>query len=318
LEDTLIIQDFYPLKADTEYIYEGTGNEYASYTMYVDFLDNEAEKLQTRTNNGGTETVRVLEFKNGKLYVNYTVNECYYRDNFMDKSVKEAEAEVLLMEPLIVGTQWTLPDGRKRYISGYDVEVKTPSGNYKALEVTTEQEDGKTKDYYARGTGLVKTVFQSGKLEVSSALSKMNKATPFTRIMDAYYPDSDGKLYLAQLSLSFHTGGITREIINKALQADAPKTSYLPLISKNTKINSLYLGLDGIVYVDFSPELVNEMNAGAGYELLILQGLTNTFGMYYGAGEVYLTIDGKPYESGHVLMKQGETMKVNMDNVIVK
>jgi spore germination protein GerM len=318
LEDTLTVGDFYPLKADTEYVYEGTGNEFASFTMNVDFLDTVAGKLQTRTNNGGTETVRVLEMKDGKLVVNYTVDECYYRENFMDKAVPEKESEVLLMEPLIVGTSWTLPNGRRRYISGYDIVVQTPSGKYKALEVTTEDESSQTKDYYAKGTGLVKTVFQSEGIEMSSALSKINQNTPFSRELEVYYPDADGKIYAARLPLTFHTGDVTREVINEVLKADVPKASYLPLISKNTRIYSLYLGVDGIVYVDFSKELVTEMNAGAGYELLILQGLTNTFGMYYGAGEVYLTIDGKPYESGHVLMKKGETMKVNMDNVITK
>jgi hypothetical protein len=58
------------------------------------------------------------------------------------------------------------------------------------------------------------------------------------------------------------------------------------------------------------------MNAGAGYELLILQSITNTLGNYYGAQKVYITMEGKPYESGHILMKKGETFKVNMDKVI--
>lgn len=317
-EDTLTVKDFYPLTADTVYVYEGTGNEFASFMMNVDYLDTAAGKFQTRTNNGGTETVRVLDMKDGRLTARYTVNECYYRENFMDKSVPEEQAEVILMEPLTVGTSWTLPDGRRRYISGYNIEVQTPSGKYKALEVTTEDESSQTKDYYAKGTGLVKTVFQSEGNEISSALSKINPNTPFSRDLEVYYPDTDSKIHAARLPLSFHTDDVTREVINEVLKSKAPKASYLPLISQNTRINSLYLGADGIVYVDFSPELVTEMNAGAGYELLILQGLANTFGMYYGVGDVYLTIDGKPYESGHVLMKKGETLKVNMDNVITK
>ena len=58
------------------------------------------------------------------------------------------------------------------------------------------------------------------------------------------------------------------------------------------------------------------MNAGAGYELLILQSITNTLGDYYGVKEVNITIDGKLYESGHILMKKGETFKVNYDKVV--
>jgi spore germination protein GerM len=116
--------------------------------------------------------------------------------------------------------------------------------------------------------------------------------------------------------LSFRTGDITRQVLETALTQKAANENYLPLASTNTKINSMYLGDDKIVYADFSPELVTEMNAGAGIELQIIQCITNTLGSYYGTDRVYITIDGKPYESGHLLMKKGETFKVDMDNVI--
>ena len=70
-----------------------------------------------------------------------------------------------------------------------------------------------------------------------------------------------------------------------------------------------------IVYIDFSKEFIDEMNAGAGYEGLILQSITNTMGSYYVVDEVYITVEGKPYESGHILLKKDETLKVNMDLV---
>jgi spore germination protein GerM len=57
------------------------------------------------------------------------------------------------------------------------------------------------------------------------------------------------------------------------------------------------------------------MNAGAAYESLILQSITNTLGNFYGVDEVYIMVEGKPYESGHILLKKGETLKVNMDLV---
>ncbi len=315
--DLLGSQDFYPLKADTEYVYEGSGNEYASFTTYVDYLDPTGGRLQTRTNNGGTETVRVLEFKDGKLYITRIVNESYYRDNLLD-SETEGEAEILLMEPLVPGTGWTLPDGRKRTITAADVLIDTPTGKYQALEVTTEGEDSTTKDYYAKNTGLVKSVFTSGDLEVSSTLSSINKDVPLTRDIIVYYPDSDGNIYTESKSISFRTNDITREVLSEALKAEVPKPSHLPLLSKNANINSLYLGEDRIVYLDLSSEFIKESNTGAGFEQLLLQSIANTFGMYYSAEEIYLTIDGKPYESGHILLKKGETIKVNLDQVITE
>ncbi len=315
-DESLKLQDYYPFKADLEYVYQGDGNEYASYLRYTDFLDAENQRMQTRTSNGGTETVRVLEIKNGKLSVISRIDECYYRDSILDKEAKVEEAEVLLMEPLVQGTEWTLPDGRKRYISGTDIDVETPLGSYQALEVTTEDTESILKDYYAYQIGLVKSIYASEGLEVSSMLGEINKDKPFTKVIEINHPDADGKIYVEPVALTFHTGDITKTIIQEALQAEPKKDSYLPLISANTKINSLYLGDDNIVYVDFTPDLVKDMNLGAGYESMILQSITNTLGNYYGVMKVYITIDNQPYEGGHIQMQEKETFVVNMDEVV--
>ncbi|MPM51125.1 hypothetical protein SDC9_97872 [bioreactor metagenome] len=57
------------------------------------------------------------------------------------------------------------------------------------------------------------------------------------------------------------------------------------------------------------------MNAGSGFEAMILQCLTNTLGDYYQVEEVYITIDGGPYESGHIIIEEGEAYKVDYTNV---
>jgi hypothetical protein len=316
-EDNSIIQDYYPIQADTEYVYTGEGNEYASYRRYTDFVDSTNNKIQTRTNNGGTETVRVIEIKDGKISVVSIVNECYYRDNIMDNNTAALEEpDILLMEPLVQGTKWTTPEGDNRFISGTEVPIETPTGSYKAIEVTTESEDSTTKDYYVPQVGLVKELFQSEAMEVSSTLSEINTATPFTQTMEVFYPDSDGKIYVEPITLTFHTGDDTKEIMQEALRKEGSKDSYLQLASANTIINSLKLGEGNIVNVDFSTEFVQEMNLGAGYEELLLQSVTNTLGNYYWVQKVNITLDGKPYESGHVLMKEGETFTVDMEKVV--
>ncbi len=314
---TRALADYFLIQADSQYVYEGKGNEYASYTVYTDFVDTANNKVQTRTDNGGSQTVRVIELKDGKVSVIYTANECYYRDSFMDKTAS-AESEVLLMEPLEEGTQWTLPDGKKRYISAVDVSVDVPFGQCKALEVTTEGTDYVTKDYYAPQVGLIKSVYTSSEAnadEVSSSLKELNTNIPYTQTIDVYYPDTDEKIYVEPLTLSLRTNEVTSEVLVEALRQEAVKESYLPLVSENTVINRMYLGEDGIVYVDFSQDLIKDMNLGSGYEALVLQSITNTLGNYYGVKEVCITVAGKPYESGHILMKEGETFSVNMEKV---
>ena len=89
-----------------------------------------------------------------------------------------------------------------------------------------------------------------------------------------------------------------------------------PVLTKNTKVNYLYLNDDGMVYIDLSSDFIKEMNAGAGYEGMILQSLVNTFGDYYGANKVMLTIEGKPYESGHVVLEKFEPLEVNYKSIL--
>ena len=314
-EEVLTLEDYFPLEGDTEYVYEGTGNEYASYRRYIDYIDLENKKLQTRTNNGGTETVRVIQIKDGVLSVNHLEHESYIRVSYMDKE-SGTEAEILLMEPLTIGTKWQLSDGRWRSITAEKVPVTTPYGSFDALEVTTEGEDNTTKDYYAAGIGLVQSVFRSEGMEVTSTLKEVNKSTALTQPFTVFYPDADEKIYTTQSELTLSTGTEVQTAVEKAMKAELPKDSYLPLISANTKINSLELLEDGIVHVDFSREFVTDMNAGAGYELLILQSVTNTIGNYFGVSKVLITLEGTPYESGHVLMNEGETLDVRMDNVV--
>lgn len=308
--------DYYPLLSDVEYIYSGEGNEFAAYNRFTDFLSEDGSRIQTRTNNGGTETVDVIEVKDGKVTVIKTVHECYYRDNIMTEAKADEQAEILLMDPLTVGTEWMLTEGRRRYISGTDVKIATPYGDYRALEVTTESDDSIMKDYYVREVGLVKTIFTSGDYEVISELSEIKQNAAYTRSVDIFYPGTDENIYVQPVILSFKTGDITRLLLQKEICKAAIKEDYLPLASTKTTINSLYLGSDGIAYIDFSAELVTEMNAGAGYETLILQCIANTVGNYYGTDKVYITVNGNPYESGHILMKKGETFRVDMSNVV--
>ncbi|NLI91118.1 MAG: GerMN domain-containing protein [Peptococcaceae bacterium] len=308
----LSIKAVFPFTENTKYSYEGKGNKYASYTVYTDFI--EGDRIQQRFNNGGTETVKVFENKNGELTLLLSKGESYYREN-LTKSSSE-NGEILLKEPLKKGTSWVLPDNRKRYISNEGVPIKTSSGDYQALEVTTENEQGKTLDYYAPSVGLVKTEYISNELTVSSTLAKLEKNILFQQTVQFYYPNiQNNKLYAVKKTLSFHTNDLTKQVLEKEYK-NIPQGDLAKVLSAQTKINSLYLNKDGMVYIDFSKELISEMNAGSGYESMILQSITNTIGTYYGAEKVYITVEGKPYASGHFEMKKGEAFKVNLTNSI--
>lgn len=309
---SLKVEDYYPIKENTRYIYDGKGNEYASFNVYVDYTSK--NKLQERIDNGGTVMARVVELKDGKLTNTYSRAEAYYRENFLE--TKTGDEEILLMEPLKKGTTWRLEDSSVRTITNTSVDVSTPSGNYKAIEVTTEGSNGRNIDYYAKGVGLVKTSFFSEGMEVSSSLSKIEENAPLVQTITFYYPNiDDDKLYFKSRELSFLTNAITKKVLEDAYKENVPNTVE-PVFSENTKINSLYLNKDNNLYIDLNQAFLTEMNAGAAYEGMILQSIVNTFGQYYGVAKVYLTIDNEPYSSGHIAMEKGDFFEVNVDGAI--
>ena len=303
------VQDFFPIKPNTRYVYEGSGNEYAAYDVYVDYSDG--AKLQQRVDNGGTTVARVIQVKNGAVKLVYSQEEAYARENHL-KAVANA-SEILLKEPLRAGTRWKLSDGRERRIKSTAAKVSTPSGSYTAVEVTTSSKHGTTTDYYAKNVGLVKSVFKEGETEVSSSLSLIEADKSFVQTVRFFHPDAAGKKVVSvETQIAFRTNDITRIKLASGYR-NALKNRSAKVFSKNTKINSLYLNRDGMVYIDLSRAFVDEMNAGSGYESLILQSVANTFGTYYGVNRVLLTIDNKLYESGHIALKKGEYLKVRVN-----
>jgi len=305
VSQVLQIQDYFPIKENTRYLYEGKGNEFASYDVYIDYISG--GKVQQRVDNGGTVTAKVVELKDGNLTMLLSKEETYYRENLLGKT--SDEEEILLMEPLVKGTTWTLKDSRVRTITNTLVDVTTPAGNYKAIEVTTEGPNDKSMDYYAKNMGLVKSVFISGGTEVSSSLSKIEDNVSLLQKINFYYPNiNDEKIYYEVKDISFKTNDITKQVLEKAYK-EVSSNNIGSVFTANTKINNLYLNKDNMVYIDLNSAFLSEMNAGASYEKMLLQSIANTFGHYYNTDKVILTIDNKLYESGHIAMGKGQYLK---------
>lgn len=308
------IKDYYPFKGDVKFNYEGTGNEFASKTIYVDFIKD--NKIQLRSINGGTTMGQVIQYENGELSLVYSRGEFYYKDDLT--SLPSNTKEILLKEPLQKGTSWTLSDGRKRSITGIDISVDTPAGKYKALEVTTTDNNSVTKDYYAPNIGVVKTVFTSGGSTITTALKNMTNDSSVSQTIKFYYPkmtDTDVSIMFKKSTVDLKTNDTIKNIFQSNFRKSLINGAQ-SLISNNTKINTLYLNdSEKVVYVDFSKELITEMNAGSSMENGIITSIVNTLGDYFNVKEVRLTIDGKEYASGHIAMKKGENFKVNFNKV---
>jgi len=303
------VSDYFPVHNNTRLVYQGEGNEFASYEVYTDFArDNRQQK---RIVTGGTTLVRVLEVSDKQAAVVFSQGEVYWRQNMLNQT--SGSPEVLLRVPLEAGNAWLLGDPRTRSITAVGLKVETPLGVYDAIEVITQGPYGSTADYYAAGVGLIKSVYtpSEGEGTVTSTLAAIEEGVPLIQTIRFYYPDAAaGKLGYVDKKVSFYTNDSTREVLTKAYK-EPPPEPLGAVFSPGTKINSLYLNEDGMVYIDLNRAFQKEMNAGAAVESMILQSVANTFGHYYGASRVMLTVDGKPYESGHISLRPGEYLTVD-------
>jgi len=313
--EAMKVGDYFPIRDNVEYVYEGAGNEYASYNVFTEYTSS--DKVQQRVDNGGSVLARVLEVKDGKLTRLLFKGETYYRENLLNTT--DNKTEILLSEPLEKGNSWELAEGSTRTITSLDEEVTTPLGSYKAIKVVTENPDQPgqtTTDYYAKDVGLVKTVFLTNGEEISSSLKEIVEDTQRKEVIHFYYPNiEDEKYYIKDREVSFRTNDVTGDILAQAYK-EAPDNNLGKVFSQNTKINDLYLNQDNKVVLDLNSAFKTEMNAGSNYEGMILQSIANTFGGYYNSQEVILTIEGKPYTSGHFEMKEGESIKVDFSKVV--
>ncbi len=307
----LSVADYFPANENTRLTYQGEGNEYASYAVYTDYAKD--DRLQQRISSGGTDIARVVEVTKDHAAVILAQGEVYYRQNMLDMA--DSTPEILLKMPLEAGTGWIAGGGRIRTITGVGVQVETPAGIYDAIEVTTEGPYGKTVDYYAENVGLIKTMYVSEGGSVTSILAQIEDDVPLMQTIRFYYPKADiGKIGYIDRNVLFYTNDISRVILAEAYK-EPPAGSLGQVFSSGTQINSLYLNRDGMVYIDLNKAFQKEMNTGATYEQMILQSVANTFGHYYGVPRVMLTVDGQPYESGHIAMQPGEYLTVDDERV---
>lgn len=303
------ISDYFPFHKNILKIYEGYGDEYAEQAIYFDYIKD--NRVQLRTMNPGTITLSVLEYKDGELRKIYSEEEFYHIENIIN--INKEKNHIILKEPLKVGVNWTLPDGYKRTITGYDIETETPMGKYKALEVTTEYGNNKTQiDYYVKNIGHIARIYKSNNVETKTLLKDVKKDEPYTFKSRFYYPVvNDTKIIFIEKEIKFKTNNRIEEIFENEFK-NVNSKKIIPPISPNTKIRNIKVEKKAnLAKIDFSKELIEEMNVKDTLEMQKIRSIVNTIGNYYGVSKVYISVEGKPYESKNFALKKGEHFTVD-------
>lgn len=364
------VEQYFPLTPDVFARYSGTGNEYVPMTVYVDY--SRPGQVQLAYDNGGTEIHVLYGVGNGKVQILQELPELYVRED-LARLPPLSNGEILLLEPLAVGTTWNVEHGI-RAITAVDMPVDTEAGSFNAIEVTTTSPDVVTKHYYARGFGLVQMTAQNG-YEIHQELAERQLNASRSQRLTVYYPrmtQTDIEIVAKEVTVEMKTNTGIREVLDRFFRSAAqafPKRTYIvkphdtlwsialynlgdgqkykdiaalngipspytikpgqvlvlesdtdlpALMSPQTVINSVHLQQDrGIVAIDFSRSLVTDMNAGSGFEAALIRSIVNAVGHAYDVPKVLVTLDGDPYESGHIALVPGESFSVDYQGVVV-
>lgn len=307
------LSDYLPSLPNLFCDYGGTGNEYVPMQVWVEYLG--PGFVQLSEDNGGTQIHKLYRLRDGQILLTVTVPELYVREDL--RLYPESEKpEVLLQEPLEAGTSW-LVDGHQRLISAVDVPVTTTAGTFQTIEVTTEGDGVLTRRYYAPGIGLVRMTTE-GDYQIDQWLNAYTNDKPRQIDLAFYYgrlTETDSEIVSQTLPIDLPTNVGLIDVLNRYFREPAIE-GMPPLMSQNATIQSIRLDpQSGVVNIDFSIEFVTEMNAGSAFEAVIIQSVVNTVGKAYGAEKVFISLNGKPYESGHIALGPGEYFGVDEERV---
>jgi len=303
------IADYFKADPNTLYSYVSSPVDYASQVAYVTFTSG--SRIQRYVATSTVESTEVLEISNGQLVLVYNEPQFYYLENITD--VKPTLHTVILQEPLQVGQTWAMDSSGSCTITDMNAPVDTPSGSYTAMEITTAYADGiNEKAYYAKGVGLVQTVYTTADgTQVNVSLDSVTPDSGVKKRLILFSPNTDtNSLDQSEQYLGLRTNGdVSAELADLlTAAADAP---HFPLLFDRSDIKDVELDrAANQLTLNFSSGFAAAVKAEADGELLLrLQGLADTLGSLYGVATVSFQVEGGTPAFGGLLQNGGLTVE---------
>lgn len=306
------IKDYFPFNPDVKITYTGNGTEYSEKQLYVDYISQ--SRIQYREQSGSTSSASVYEISDNELKLITSKGEVYNRQNFI--STKNDKPEILLKEPLQLNTTWFSNDGSKRTITDINKDIDTPYGKFKALEVTTEHKDYKQYDYYALNTGLVKTsIVNKNGSTIDFSLKSSTSNASIAQTFVVYYPNTKySNLFYKKYTINLKTNNDLNSVFDDLFKR-SPSKNIAPVLRDKDAVNYISLSENGdTVKIDLKSNFISNMSSGANSENMILNSIVNSLGSYFNLKKVSITLDGAPYNSGHINMSPDKSFTVNFSS----
>ncbi|MGI6412633.1 MAG: hypothetical protein ACOXZ5_03045 [Syntrophomonadaceae bacterium] len=162
------IKSYFPLTVGSTWVYQGEGNEFASFSREVLFAKNNL--AQIKEDNGGTVMAVVFQVNDEDITRVYFEGEVYNPENLLETNLPQNDNKTIIKAPIEVGTAWETSDGSSEIID-LKAKVHTPAGVFEdCLHVQTTGNDYLINEFFKEGIGMVKREYISGDFRVTSSL----------------------------------------------------------------------------------------------------------------------------------------------------
>lgn len=294
----LLVSDYFPTLKDTLRTYKGEGNEYASFSVRTEYIEDDL--VQFHFNNGATETVNIYRIDEQEVRLVYTKAEQYHRYKRLGETTRLQE-RVLLRAPLEVGRYWIDPSLGEMTIISLDEPVTIlDSITVPAIAV---QGDG-VINYYAKGYGLVKTDYPEH--GITSILESFEIDKPYLEKLDLVTIQETGLPSGTMTTFEMKTNDSLAESLSEALKRPFPSGLDLPegflirQIEVETPEDLVRIDLSSGIY-DWPVSLQDEEK--------ILRELGLTLKNYFNVSQIFLSVEGGDYDSGTLKLDQNQPLE---------
>ncbi len=185
------VRAFFPTQPGLTWVFEGSGNEYASFTRTV--IRSEGDRVQVNDNNEGTSMGKVFHVTSDAIVQEFSTEEFYSDKTLFNE--KPNTHLVYLKAPLKGGALWQDCQGKREIVS-INETVQVPAGSFQhvvKVKITplNQKPANEQFEYYAAGTGLIMREFFSDGYVITSKLKSFsngsaNTGASITKIDNVY------------------------------------------------------------------------------------------------------------------------------------
>jgi len=315
------IYDYFPFSENVLYVYEGEGHPYASYTIYNTIINgNRLQRLLATDVQNYNRQTEVFEVADGELALINGDTFSYHLEDMTDTGTDAERRMIILKEPLKLGATWVIEEGPLGQdvaeVTGVDVALKTPSGNFNVIEVTHTLANGSVdKYYYAKGVGLVRTEYPGGDdgYVISSTLSERVENTAANLNYRSFSPAQSGKINYATAKIALWTNYDLVDTIN-AILSNSETGGQNAALLKNGKLKEISFAANAsAARLNFDTGIYEQEYKSADEENANLSAIALTVGYLFGVDNVFIQVEGRPYSGVYVKKTEDDYFISNLD-----